>query len=157
MAYKFVTTTGPIEWARIFEANRDMEGYEGGYKAYDGVYTVSQILSKEEYQKLQQAGTQKKPVQKRLMEGELVIKYERKHLVTNKTGAVISKAGGAPKVTDAEGNVWDMDTMGAIGNGSVAEVTNLISTFKGQDGKQYSRTSLVEIKIVDLIKYEQAA
>jgi len=118
---------------------------------------VSQILSKEEFQKLQQAGTQKKPVQKRLMEGELVIKYERKHLVTDKTGAVISKAGGAPKVTDAEGNVWDMDTMGAIGNGSVAEVTNLISTFKGQDGKQYSRTSLVEIKIVDLIKYEQAA
>ena len=157
MAYKSVTTTGPIEWARIFEANRDMEGYEGSYKACDGAYTVSQILSKEEFQKLQQAGTQKKPVQKRLMEGELVIKFERKHFVTNKEGLNISKAGGPPKVTDAEGNLWDMDTMGAIGNGSVAEVTNLISTFKGQDGKQYSRTSLVEIKIVDHIKYEQAA
>lgn len=157
MAYKSVTTTGPIEWARIFEGNRDMEGFDGSYKACDGAYTVSQILSKEEFQKLQQAGTTKKPVQKRLMEGELVIKFERKHLVTNKEGQAILKAGGPPKVTDADGNPWDDAVNGAIGNGSIAEVTNLISTFKGADGKMYARTSLMEIKILEHIKYEQAA
>ena len=57
-------------------------------------------------------------------------------------------------VLDAEGKPWTADH-GAIGNGSVAEVTNLISTFKGMDGKMYSRTSLVEVKIINHIKYEQ--
>lgn len=154
MAFKSVTTTGPIEWARIFEDNRDLEGYQGAYKECEGAYTLSQILSKEEFQKLQQAGTQKKPVQKRLMDGELVIKYERKHKVTTKDGTAVLKAGGPPKVVDAEGKPWTADH-GAIGNGSVAEVTNLISTFKGMDGKMYSRTSLVEVKIINHIKYEQ--
>jgi hypothetical protein len=154
MAFKSVTTTGPIEWARIFEDNRDLKGYQDAYVECDGAYTLSQILSKEEFQKLQQAGTQKKPVQKRLMDGELVIKYERKHKVVTKDGTVVLKAGGPPKVLDAEGKAWTADH-GDIGNGSVAEVTNLISTFKGLDGKMYSRTSLVEVKIINHIKYEK--
>jgi hypothetical protein len=156
MAYTEVKTTGPIEWARLFEGNRDMEGYQGAYAACDGAYTVSQILSKEEFTKLQTAGTSKKPVQKRLMDGELVIKFERKHTVTKKDGTVVSQAGGAPVVTDAEGNAWT-DEHGLIGNGSVAEVSNLISTFKGQDGKMYARTSLVSVKIIEHVKYEKDA
>jgi|TARA_R110000772_G_scaffold113493_1_gene217796 hypothetical protein len=156
MAYTEVKTTGPIEWARLFEGNRDMEGYQGAYAACDGAYTVSQILSKEEFTKLQTAGTTKKPVQKRLMDGELVIKFERKHTVTKKDGTVVSQAGGAPVVTDAEGNAWT-DEHGLIGNGSVAEVSNLISTFKGQDGKMYARTSLVSVKIIEHVKYEKDA
>ena len=156
MAYTEVKTTGPIEWARLFEGNRDMEGYQGAYAACDGAYTVSQILSKEEFTKLQTAGTTKKPVQKRLMDGELVIKFERKHTVTKKDGTVVSQAGGAPVVTDAEGNAWT-DEHGLIGNGSVAEVSNLISTFKGQDGKTYARTSLVSVKIIEHVKYEKDA
>ena len=156
MAYTEVKTTGPIEWARLFEGNRDMAGYQGAYAACDGAYTVSQILSKEEFTKLQTAGTTKKPVQKRLMDGELVIKFERKHTVTKKDGTVVSQAGGAPVVTDAEGNAWT-DEHGLIGNGSVAEVSNLISTFKGQDGKMYARTSLVSVKIIEHVKYEKDA
>jgi hypothetical protein len=156
MAYTEVKTTGPIECARLFEGNRDMEGYQGAYAACDGAYTVSQILSKEEFTKLQTAGTTKKPVQKRLMDGELVIKFERKHTVTKKDGTVVSQAGGAPVVTDAEGNAWT-DEHGLIGNGSVAEVSNLISTFKGQDGKMYARTSLVSVKIIEHVKYEKDA
>jgi len=155
MAFKSVTTTGPIEWARITEDSRDMKGYQDAYVECEGAYTLSQILSKEEFQKLQQAGTQKKPVQKRLMDGELVIKYERKHKVTTKDGTVVLKAGGPPKVLDAEGKPWTADH-GAIGNGSVAEVTNLISTFKGMDGKMYSRTSLVEVKIINHVEYVKA-
>ena len=156
MAYTEVKTTGPIEWARLFEGNRDMEGYQGAYAACDGAYTVSQVLSKGEFSKLQEAGTSKKPVQKRLMDGELVIKFERKHTVTSKDGTVVAQAGGAPVVTDAEGNAWT-DEHGLIGNGSVAEVSNLISTFKGQDGKMYARTSLVSVKIIEHVKYEKDA
>ena len=83
--YQDVTTTGTIEWARIFENNRDMNGYEGSYVECEGAYTLNQILSKDEFTKLQATGSQKKPNQKRLMEGQLTgvkilehIKHEEK-------------------------------------------------------------------------------
>ena len=79
-----------------------------------------------------------------------------KVVFTKKDGTVVSQAGGAPVVTDAEGNAWT-DEHGLIGNGSVAEVSNLISTFKGQDGKMYARTSLVSVKIIEHVKYEKDA
>lgn len=155
VTYTEVKTTGPIEWARLFEGNRDMNGFNDSYVEYDGAYTVSQILSKGEFAKLQEAGTTKKPVQKRLMDGELVIKFERKHTITNKDGTVVDKAGGAPVVTDAQGNAWS-DEHGMIGNGSVAEITNLITSFKGRDGKIWARTSLVSVKIVEHVVYEKS-
>lgn len=154
--YTEVTTTGPIEWAKIFENNRDMTGYEGSYVPFDGAYTLQQILSKEEYEKLQAAGTQKKPNQKRLMDGELSIKFERKHKVTRKDGTELPQAGGAPKVTDADGSPWSEDK-GLIGNGSTAEVTNLITTFKGGDGKMYSRTTMTGVKIIEHKMVEEKA
>mgnify|MGYP000099395796 CR=1 FL=1 len=147
--YTEVKTTGPIEWAKVFENTRDMEGYEGAYIDCQVAYTVNQILDKEQYDKLKSAGTMKKPKQKRLLEGELVVKFERKHLVTAKDGRVIEQAGGAPKVTGPDGQPWDVDIGGDIGNGSLAEVTNLITSFQGQDGKTYSRTSLLGVKILE--------
>jgi hypothetical protein len=44
-----------------------------------------------------------------------------------------------------------------IGNGSLAEVTNLITSFKGQDGMMWARTSLVSVKIIEHVKYEKDA
>jgi hypothetical protein len=154
--YTEVTTTGPIEWAKIFENNRDLTGYEGSYVPFEGAYTLQQILSKDEYAKLQAAGTQKKPNQKRLMDGELSIKFERKHKVTRKDGTELPQAGGAPKVTDADGSPWTEDK-GLIGNGSTAEVTNLITTFKGGDGKMYSRTTMTGVKIIEHKMVEEKA
>jgi hypothetical protein len=147
--YTEVKTVGPIEWAKIHESTRDMEGYENAYVECEGAYTVNQILDKEQFDKLKAAGTMKKPNQKRLLEGELVVKFERKHLVTTKDGRVIEQAGGAPKVTDSDGQPWDLDINGGIGNGSMAEVSNLITSFQGQDGKTYSRTSLLSVKILE--------
>jgi len=154
--YTEVTTTGPIEWAKIFENNRDLTGYEGSYVPFEGAYTLQQILSKDEYAKLQAAGTQKKPNQKRLFGGELSIKFERKHKVTRKDGTELPQAGGAPKVTDADGSPWTEDK-GLIGNGSTAEVTNLITTFKGGDGKMYSRTTMTGVKIIEHKMVEEKA
>lgn len=153
--YTEVKTTGSIEWAKIFETNRDMTGYEGAYVDFEGAYTVQQILSKDEYTKLQAAGTQKKPNQKRLMDGELMLKFERKHKITSRDGKVIPQAGGAPKVMNADGTAWDKEVNGLIGNGSTAEVTNLITTFKGSDGKMYSRTTMTEVKIIEHIPVEE--
>lgn len=153
--YTEVKTTGPIEWAKVFETNRDMTGYDDTYVPFEGAYTVQQILSKDEYTKLQAAGTQKKPNQKRLMDGELMLKFERKHKITSRDGKVIPQAGGAPKVMNADGTAWDKEVNGLIGNGSTAEVTNLITTFKGGDGKMYSRTTMTEVKILEHIPVEE--
>lgn len=151
MAYQEVTTVGTIEWARVFEETRDMKGFDDEYVKTDGAYTVDQVLSKEEYQKLVNAGSQKKPKNKRLMDGEIVIKMMRPHRVTKRDGTELPQAGGAPEVTDADGNpIVDL-----IGNGSKAEITNLISTFKGQDGKVYARTTMTKIKILELVPYEE--
>jgi hypothetical protein len=150
--YQEVTTTGLIEWARLSEGNRDLEGYGGAYQKTEGAYTVNQVLDKEQMKKLKDSGSQKQPNQKRIMDGEMVVKFVRPHKVVKKDGGVLEQAGGEPKVTDKDGNPWTED-MGAIGNGTVAECTNLITTFTGGDGKQYSRTSLVSVKVLDLVEY----
>ena len=154
--YKEVTTTGPIEWARIFEDNRDMNGYEGMYEDCEGAYTVVQVLTKAEYEKLKKAGSQKKPIQSRMMDGVIAVKFERRHLVKNKAGDIVAKAGGAPKVIGPNGQPWTQED-GLIGNGTTAEITNLIQTFDVTDetGKKsrVSRTSLSKVKILELIEY----
>lgn len=153
-SYKEVTTTGPIEWAKIFENNREMVGYEGVYESCEGAYTVTQVLDKAEFDKLKKAGSQKKFIEKRFMnDGVLAVKFERKHLVKKSDGTPIPKAGGAPVVVNKEGKPWNVEVDGLIGNGTVAEVTNLITTFAGQDGKPISRTSLTKVKIIDLVPY----
>lgn len=149
MAYIEVKTTGPIEWARVFESNRDLEGYEGQYTPNEGAYTLNQVLDKDQFEKLKSAKSMKKPIQKRLIEGELVVKFQRLHKVTNRDGVEIKQAGGAPTVTDASGAAWDFENFGGLGNGTIAEVTNLVSTFKTSEGKEAARTTLVGLKVLE--------
>jgi hypothetical protein len=153
--YTEVVTVGPIEWARIFEDNRDMEGYDGAYTDCEGAYTMVQVLDKAQFEKLKKKGSQKKPIAKRLMDGVIAVKFERKHLVKMDDGVIIEKAGGPPKVVNASGVAWDTDVDGLIGNGSVAEVTNLLTSFKGKDGTNICRTTLTKVKIVNLIVYQR--
>ena len=153
--YTEVVTVGPIEWARIFEDNRDMEGYDGAYTDCEGAYTMVQVLDKAQFEKLKKKGSQKKPIAKRLMDGVIAVKFERKHLVKMDDGTIIEKAGGAPKVVNASGNVWDADVDGLIGNGSIAEVTNLLTSFKGKDGTNICRTTLTKIKIIEHLVYQR--
>jgi hypothetical protein len=152
--HKEVTTVGPIEWARLFEGNRDKTGYNGQYEDCEGAYTVAQKLSKAEFEKLKKTGSLKRPNQNRMMEaGELVVKFERKHLVKTKEGSVIEAAGGAPKVLRADGKLWNSEEDGLIGNGSIAEITHLVSPFTAPDGTQSYRTSLVKVKILEHVQY----
>jgi len=132
-----------------------MVGYEGRYEDCSGAYTIQQVLTKEEMEKLKKAGSQKKPKQSRLMDGEIVVQFERKHEVYNKNGDLIEKAGGPPKVLGPDGKRWDSEVDGLIGNGSIAQVTNLISTFKNSEGKTIARTSLTKVRIIDHVPYDR--
>lgn len=154
--YKEVTTVGPIEWARIFEGNRDLEGYQGMYTDSEGAYTLVQVLTKAEFEKLKKAGSVKKPIQSRMMDGQIAIKFERRHIVRKKDGEILAKAGGAPIVVNKDGQPWTQED-GLIGNGTIAEVTNLIQVFDIVDEKgvksKAARTTMTKVKIVDLVEY----
>jgi len=152
MAYKEVTTVGPVEWAKVYEHNRDMNGYEGSWVKNEGGYSILQVLSKEEMAKLMAAGSSKKAKQARLMDGEIVVGFQRLHKVFNKNGEEITKAGGAPIVVGPDNEPFTE----IIGNGSIAEITNLVSTWQMPDGKTASRTTLQKIKILEHVPYEVA-
>ena len=158
--YKEVITKGPVEWARIFEENRDLEGYEGAYSDTEGAYTITQVLDKAEYEKLKKSGSMKKPIQSRMMDGVIAVKFERKHIIKDRAGNVVEKAGGPPKVVGPNGKPWSMEEDGLIGNGSLAELTHLVQGFSVIDkdtgkAKQVARTTLQKVKVLELVKYER--
>ena len=154
--YKSVTTTGPVRWAKVFESNRDLEGYQGAAIPTEGEYQILQIMDKDEYQKLVDANSQKRPKQKLLMdEGVIGVQFSRPHKVTNRSGQVIEQAGGAPIVTHVDGTPWDLDVDGPIGNDSVCEIKTLISKGQTSSGETFYRTSLMEVKVIEHVIFEQ--
>lgn len=156
--YTTVTTTGPVRWARVFEENRDLHGYQGQAEKTEGEYTILQILSQDEYQKLVDAHSQKRPKQKLLLNEQLIgIQFTRPHKVQRPDGTVIEKAGGAPIVKHPDGTPFDFEVDGAIGNESVCEIKSLISKGKTKDGDTFYRTSMMEITVLEHVIFEEDA
>lgn len=119
---KNIKLRGIAKWAKLFDANIDKEGYKGAYKDCEGAYTIDLGLTEEEFAKLKESGSQKRGKE---ADGLIWVKLIRK----NKHK--IPELGGAPKVYDKSGAVWDYDTNGAIGNGST--VTVLANVYKAGD------------------------
>lgn len=99
-----VTFTGKAYWMKVFEENRDLDGYEGSYRDHDGACTIQIELDEASEQRLKETGSK---------------------LRTNKDGHYKFKrkfkdkswAGGAPKVTNLDGSERKYED-GPIGNGS---------------------------------------
>jgi len=151
--YKSVTTEGPVSWAKLREHDRDEHGYNGAYEECDGAYTIDQELSKEEFAKLSEAGSLKRPKGKYLMDGKIVVGFARKHKVMFR-GEVLEAASGPPVLLDADGQPWNGD---AIGNGSVCAVTNLLSFFTAPNGDPSCRTTMIEVKVMEHVIYDPDA
>lgn len=131
MATRIVTLKGQAKWAKIFEANRDMHGYQGAYEDCDGAYVMNLYLTKDEYEKLRAA----KSATKLLLDEETAeryIKLKRKHK------GPFEAVSGAPKV---EG--WDYDSQGGLPNGSEVEV--VVSVY---DTKMTPGTRLDKVKVL---------
>lgn len=129
--------TGKSMWARVFEQNRDMEGYEGGAKNTDGQYQIGLILDKSGRQALKASGS------------ALQIKFDDDGNVKPVTFRRDHKhrlyewAGGAPKVTKADGSAWDFEEDGFINNDSDVEVTYTVYTTTKANG-----TRLESVKVI---------
>lgn len=139
---KKVVLEGVANWAKVFESNRDMEGYKGAYKEFNGATSIELILDDENWDKLKRSGTMKrgKPT-----DGGTAVKLERKW----ETGK--DWDSGAPEVLRADGNPWDVDTDGFIGNGSTVRVMAVVTDFPD---KGVSSTRLEMVKVLEHVPYE---
>jgi hypothetical protein len=141
---KKVIIEGTANWCKVFGENRDMEGYKGAYKEFNGATSVELILDNANWELLKRSGTMKrgKPV-----DGGIAVKMERKW----ETGK--DWDSGAPEVLKADGNPWDVNVDGFIGNGSKVKVMAVITDFPDRG---VSSTRLEMVKVLEHVPYEGA-
>lgn len=138
-----VTVEGIAEWAKVFEENRDLEGYQGQWKDTDGRCTINIIVDDENKTKLEKAGTQRRPKSDDLGRGH-VFKFDRRF----KTGRDFDE--GAPEVYRPDGKLWSYKEDGLIGNGSkILLELDIYKTSKG------AGTRIERIKVLDHVKHER--
>lgn len=137
------TVTGKCRWAKVFESNRDMEGFEGNARAYDGQYSIVVELDKanrEAFKASKSAGRIKFDD-----DGVALVTFKRKHKDR------FEWASGAPVVEFDTGKSYVLDDEGLIGNGSTVTVEYTVYETKMAPG-----TRLEKVVIHDLVSYEKA-
>ena len=142
MATRKIKLTGIGYWAKVFEQNRDLTGYEDALKDIGGQCTVDVDLNGEELARLQASKSMLKGRESSDNPGLQRVRFRRKWQE--------NYGGGAPIVVHADGTPWDFDTDGVIGNGSVVEV--LLSVYD-TSRKAIVGTRLEKVRVVELVKY----
>lgn len=142
MATKDVTIKGKAMWARVFEQNRDMKGYNEAAVPYEGFYKIDVMLDKENKAIYKASGTAGKG--KFDDDGNFIASLKRKHKDR------FEWASGAPKVTKADGSAWDFEADGPIPNGSEVEVKFTVYTTTLSPG-----TRLESVKVLALAEMEK--
>ena len=142
MATRKVVLTGIAEWAKVFEDNRDMKGFEGAYEEFDGACTIDMILDKENMDRLIASKSMKKGSPDAEGRGTRV-RFVRKF----STGR--DWDSGSPVVVKSDGTKWDMDVDGLIGNGSTVAVT--LSVYD-TSRKTIVGTRLDRVKVLEHVK-----
>jgi len=143
MATRKVKLTGIAEWARVFETNRDMDGFDGVYRDHDGACTIDIIMDDTNLSTLKASRSMKKGTPDAEGRGTKV-KFIRKF----NTGK--DWDSGAPIVQKSDGSTWDISSDGTIGNGSTVEVE--LSVYD-TSRPNIVGTRLDKVKVVDHVAY----
>jgi len=138
MATKTIELKGTLEWAKLFEGNRDQGQYD---EDTDGATTVDILMDADTFKTMQDAGIRKQGK----VEGDLTrVKFKRGW--SDPFGR--DWAAGPPKVFGPTGTEWGT-TDGLIGNGSQGVVfVEVYDTKKGIGSR------LAGVQIIDLVVYE---
>lgn len=142
---------GKFYWAKVFEDNRDMEGWEGVWQDCDGAYVIDIHVNEDEYSKFLDSGTARK-CKRDAKTGDTVYDDEglRTIKVIRKHKGPFATASGAPTVKWRDGTPYDYEAEGAIGNGTTGEVFfTVYETKAGING-----TRLDAVVIDELVTYE---
>ena len=140
MATRKVKLVGTAEWAKVFEQNRDMLGYNEAYVDCNGACTIDLIMDEANHDAFISTGTAKRP--KKEANGyrvKLVRRFDTGH----------DYSSGAPTVTHADGTPWDFDADGLIGNGSVVEVIASVYDTSYNGRKGVTGTRLDSVKVIE--------
>lgn len=136
---QFVELFGTLEWAKVFEANRDRASWN---EDKEGEYKVTIIMDEENTKKLKDSGCGKAMHE---VEGGTKVTLSRPHK------GKFDWQGGAPAVANVKGQPWDLEMDGYIGNGSTGLVR--VSIFpSGPLGRFGSR--LEAVQVIDHVVYE---
>lgn len=134
---------GPCMYAKVFEHNRDLKGYEDSYVEHDGMYTIMVGVDKKSdaYKRIMSwnsnyepriGGTEKLPLDKGAVKDLAYFTFKRKHSFIisrgERKGETIADFGGSPKVltledtSDKPSTLVDFPANTLIGNGSLVTV-----------------------------------
>lgn len=119
MATDTITLVGIAEWARVFEHNRDREGYQGAAKATDGQLSIDLLLDQSQFDILKNYKSGKAKNKMPDENGKYRIK------LTRPWNTARGWDSGPVPVTDKAGTEMSQNT-GVIPNGSKVAVTMAI-------------------------------
>ena len=137
MGTRKVKLQGIFYWAKVFESNRDLTGFEGALTDIGGQTTIDVDLDADNYALLQKSKSMKKGTPSPDNPGYTRVKFTRKW--TENYG------GGSPEVLKGDGTEWVFDDDGPIGNGSEGIVT--LSVYDTQR-KSIVGTRLDKVKVL---------
>jgi hypothetical protein len=141
---KKVVVEGIAEWPKVFESNRDKTGYKGAFEDTNGRTSINLILDDQNYGLLKQSGSLKRGTPDAEKRGTNV-KVDRKWETDRDWEC------GAPAIYRADGNPWDLEVDGYIGNGSKVRVELVVTHFPDRG---VAATRLEAIKVLELVPFE---
>lgn len=136
---QIVEVFGTLEWAKVFEHNRDRAAWN---EEKDGEYKITVIMDKENAAKLKDSGCAKAMHD---VEDGVKVTLSRPHK------GKFDWQGGAPAVANIKGQPWDFQIDGYIGNGSTGLVRVAVYP-AGNSGRTGSR--LESVQVIDHVEYE---
>ena len=148
MGTRKVKVRGLAYWAKVFESNRDLTGFEDALKEVGGQTTIDLDLFPAEVEKVKKSGCMKTGTKSADNPDMTRFKFSRKW------ESPYEGLGGEPTVTKADGTVWNLDDDGFIGNGSVVDVTLMVYDTKR---KGIIGTRLEAIRVVENVAYDPDA
>jgi hypothetical protein len=155
-----------FEWAKVFPENKDTTGANNELVGTGGAYSVDAIFTKDVFQQLEDAGSQKTPQiknkdgkwlsEKKWKTKEQGISYldaleeatELKVKLVRKHDAPYTY-GGPPQVAHVDGTPWDINDDGLIGNGTKGILYVSVYEAGGLKG-----TRLDGVQVIEHVAYE---
>lgn len=145
MATRLVKLKGKAYWAKVFESNRDLKGYNNELEDVGGQTTIDLDIDERHFALLQKSRSMLEGRDSPDNEGLRRIKFKRRWQE--------NYGGGAPKVQRSDGTAWDLEVDGLIGNGSDVEVTLSVYDTKN---KRIVGTRLETVRVLNNVPYEGA-
>ena len=143
MATRLVKLRGIAYYAKLFETNRDLTGYDNSLADIGGQTSLDIDLDSRHMELLKKSKSMRpgrpSPEDPSLTRVKFARKWQEQY------------GGGEPKVLRADGTPWDLNTDGFIGNGSEVEV--ILQVYDTKNTRIFG-TRLDTVKVLNHVPYE---